>query len=378
MIELPDAVRASYPDDDPRPALAVADEAEAAGDLPLAASALDRAHGVAPLDTAIAERRRRLLDALAVEEHGLRFRYIPTGTFLMGSEDGDPDERPVRPTRVEYFWMSDTTISWGAFCRLLSWPAPGTRTEPTPLQRFHLDLLGNASTWTLGMALPVRLQYCEDATTEATDWHRHDPTVLAARFERFDGGPDRTGLDVYGAPPRPMDTPWRYESKPMVAVSWQEAELLAATISSPTVLYGLPSEVQWEKAARGALIGCRYAWGNEAPTPERCDFGRFEPFALRPSRSLPPNDYGLYGMCGSVWEWTSDYYDATPNVPRGRAVPTERVLRGGSWTDPAEAVTVSFRMSRHGELASRSRMPDHLAPNIGFRLVRFDRWRGAI
>jgi formylglycine-generating enzyme len=172
----------------------------------------------------------------------------------------------------------------------------------------------------------------------------------------------------FGAPDRPADLPWRYEEKPVVAVSWQEAEALAATLSTSSIRYSLPSEAQWEKAARGGLIGCRYPWGNERPTLERCDFGRFEPFAIKPSRSLPPNGYGLYAMCGSVWEWTSD--GDAPDYSRSPATGPGRVLRGGSWTDPADVVTVSFRMSRASGFSGWS---DHIAPNIGFRLCRQER-----
>jgi formylglycine-generating enzyme required for sulfatase activity len=156
----------------------------------------------------------------------------------------------------------------------------------------------------------------------------------------------------------------------MVAASCDEAEALAATLSNDRVRFALPTEAQWEKAARGGLIGCRYAWGNDPPTAERCDFGRLEPFAIKPTRSLPPNGYGLYAMCGSVWEWTSDYYDGGSPGPR-HPVPTERVLRGGSWTDPSEVVTVSFRMSRNGKLGDPLGA-GHMTPNIGFRLCRVE------
>jgi sulfatase modifying factor 1 len=185
-------------------------------------------------------------------------------------------------------------------------------------------------------------------------------------LESFEG--QRSGLEVFGAPDRPADAPWRYEDKPMVAVSWQEAEALAATISTSSIRYSLPTEAQWEKGARAGLIGCRYAWGNEPPTPDRCDFGRFEPFMIKPSRSFPPNGYGLYAMCGSVWEWTSDYY--APDYSALRPPGPERVLRGGSWTDAAEAVTVSFRMPRASHFSGWSA---HIAPNIGFRLCRQER-----
>jgi formylglycine-generating enzyme required for sulfatase activity len=368
MMALPFALRESHPGDDPRKALVIADQAEVAGDLRLAATALDRAYGVAPDDVAIAARRRRILDELAVVEHGLVFRYVPTGVFVMGSEDGDPDERPARPTLVDNFWMSETTIPWGAFCRLLGWENPPKSPSTSPQARFFLDLWGESAAFALEAARRVRLQYCEDSTVEAHDWHSHDPEQLTAQWLGVDG--TVTGLEVFGAPARP-DAPWRYEDKPMVAVSCDEAEALAAKLSTDRVRYALPSEAQWEKAARGGLIGCRYAWGNDPPTAERCDFGRFEPFAIKPTRAFPANGYGLYAMCGSVWEWTSDYYDDGSPGPRHSA-PRLRVLRGGSWTDPAEVVTVSFRMSRDGGLTGPT-AGDHIAPNIGFRLCRIER-----
>src|SRR5262249_52645426 len=160
------------------------------------------------------------------------------------------------------------------------------------------------------------------------------------------------------------------------AVRWQEAEELAARLSSPMARYALPTEAQWEKAARGGLIGARYPWGDEPPTEERCDFGRFHEFSGREAKATPPNSEGRDRMAGGVWEWTRDWYDrdwhrqAPDHDPEGPPRGREKVLRGGSWADCAEACTVSFRMSaesEHWRVALRLGCP---IPTIGFRLCR--------
>jgi formylglycine-generating enzyme required for sulfatase activity len=162
---------------------------------------------------------------------------------------------------------------------------------------------------------------------------------------------------------------------------------LCNKLSNARVTYRLPTEAEWEKAARGGLAGKHYAWGDDLPTPDRCDFNRFDEFSIKPCRALPPNGYGLYAMCGSVWEWTLDEYDALgyagapaptrPSVsyagkgPGKRIVDLpQRVLRGGSWADGAEACTVSFRMSRGSVSWRDAAWGAKLAPNIGFRIAR--------
>ena len=74
----------------------------------------------------------------------------------------------------------------------------------------------------------------------------------------------------------------------MVAVSWQEAEELCSQLSGDEVTYRLPTEAEWEKAARGGLIGATYAWGNKHPDATVCDFGRFDQFSIQPLEAIPP------------------------------------------------------------------------------------------
>jgi sulfatase modifying factor 1 len=307
-----------------------ADEAQVAADwceeqglAELEASMLDRAHGLAPHDERLARRRAAALDRLARGEHGLVWRYVPEGTFLMGSPDGDPDERPVHPVRLPGFHVMDVPISWVRYAALMEWPAPPELPKTSPRTP------SGKPVWP---AVRVVLSYSAAGEGEDRDW----------------------------------------DIKPMVGVSAYHAEALAERISHDAVRYGLPTEAQWEKAARGGLIGARYPWGDEPPTPQRCDSDHFGYLEIAPSRSLPPNGYGLYAMCGGVSEWTATLYDALAYQDPPHPPPEgdrEQVLRGGSFVDCAAAVTVSFRAS----LAARR----YWTPTVGFRLVRVGLDQGA-
>ena len=305
------------------------------GERELAAAALDRAYGLTPEDRALARQRAAVLDELAVEEHGLRWRFVPAGTTVMGSLSGDPDERPVHARRVDAFWILDTPITWHDFRRLRGKEPEGKEPLSTPQGRARFDRHQRDK---------IRMQYCRTKEVSPHDWH----TAIESASPN--------NLDVH----------------PMVATVPSEAEDLVAALAAaqPGVAYALPTEAQWEKAALGGLVGKRYAWGDAAPTPATCDFDHHGDFRLSDPRARAANGYGVFAMCGGVAEWTADLYDALAYTQGGRAAaPTglaadqqQRVLRGGSWSDCAHAVTVSYRMSRSAERAE--------SPTVGFRLVR--------
>lgn len=354
-------------DGDPRLLFEIARALEEEGNLEGAATVYDRVYGLDPHAEDIREGRWRLLEQLAVEEYGLLFRYVPGGPFLMGSNDGDADECPWHPVWLAPFWVSETPISWAAYCRLMDWEPPP---EGFPRNRAVPEGERDMAGFHLYEANKIRLQYCEDLTTRARGWHSHHP---GQRWQS--GNQTETAQEVFGAPQRTDPAAaWQYENKPMVAVAWQEAQELADRLSTSEVRYALPSEAQWEKAARGGLIGARYPWGDAPPTHELCDFDRFFEFSILPMQTFAANGYGLHAMSGSVWEWTRDWYDRDAyrhhgdRNPEGAAEGKEKVLRGGSWSDCVDVLRVSFRMSRPSSSWRQANWGGHLAPNIGFRL----------
>jgi formylglycine-generating enzyme required for sulfatase activity len=358
------------PEGDPWLLFEIARRLEEEGNLEGAATVYDRAFGIDPGVEAIREARARLLDRLAVIEHGIRWCYVPGGPFLMGCHTGEPDERPWHPVWLSPYWMSQTPISWAAYCRLLGWEPPPVGLPPDELSGYREDT--HSARYSVRAANKIRLQYCEDHTTRATDWHAHAP----GQQWRSEG---RTvsSQELFGTPPRSdAEAPWNYSDKPMVAVSWQEAAELVERLCTPGVRYALPTEAQWEKAARGGRIGARHAWGDDEPTHDLCDFDRFDAFSILPMTTFPPNDYGLYAVNGGVWEWTADWYDAEyyrhgPDTdPTGPEEGRQKVVRGGSWADCKDVVTVTFRMSRGARSVRGKDWGDHFAPNIGFRLCR--------
>lgn len=167
---------------------------------------------------------------------------------------------------------------------------------------------------------------------------------------------------------------------PVVQVAWMDAIAYCQWSGCR-----LPTEAEWEYAARGGLEQARYPWGDETPTgdPLRANvwhgpFPDQDPQATGPvgtvaGMSFEPNGYGLYQMVGNVWEWCTDWFDATFHRDEQRVNPTgptagvRRVVRGGSY------LCHPSYCDRSRVAARSSRLPDASAGNLGFRVVRRER-----
>ncbi|HEX8070255.1 MAG TPA: formylglycine-generating enzyme family protein [Pyrinomonadaceae bacterium] len=257
--------------------------------------------------------------------------FINGGTFRMGADDEMPDESPTHEVLVGPFWLDAREVSVAEFARFVA--ATGYRTDA---ERFG---------WS-GVFDPAARAW---ARVDGADW-------------RHPEGPD--------APPAAPD-------EPVCQISWRDAAEYARWAGKR-----LPTEAEWEYAARGGLAGTRYAWGDElrprgrpaanwwqGSFPER-DTGEDGFRGRAPVGSFAPNGYGLYDVAGNVWEWCADwyggdYYASSPRAnPPGPAAGEERIIRGGSWMC-AENFCSNYRV------AARSHAPpDTGLNNLGFRCAR--------
>lgn len=251
---------------------------------------------------------------------------IPSGEFVMGSGDADDDERPPHSVHIDAFHMAVQPVTQADYARFVS---------------------------ESGHRAPAIYEI---------------PLVVTA------GGPERErAYRLAGQPYTWLDSqpPKDRLDHPVTLVRWADAAAYCAWLSRATGrTVRLPTEAEWEKAARGGVDEKRFPWGDRVD-PHMANF--LSDPALKahrgttPCRAYPANPYGLYDMTGNVWEWVQDWYD--PNYyassprqsPRGPREGHLRVVRGGSW------LVADVRML---SCSHRHKVPpDTYSYGIGFRVV---------
>ncbi|MGD0937748.1 MAG: SUMF1/EgtB/PvdO family nonheme iron enzyme, partial [Streptosporangiaceae bacterium] len=235
--------------------------------------------------------------------------WIPGGTFRMGSADFYPEERPVHRVTVDGFWMDRHPVTVKEFERFVTATGYVTVAErplaPADYPDADPDLLVPGSLVFQPTQGPVDL-------SDYRNWWAYVPGAYWRRPQ----GP------ITGGPAR--------GSHPVTHVAYADAEAYAAWAGRD-----LPTEAEWEFAARGGLDGAVYAWGDEFAPGGRMMANTWQgsfPWqnlltdgfgGTSPVGSFPANGYGLHDVTGNVWEWTSDYF--TPrhpaDAPRACCVP---------------------------------------------------------
>jgi formylglycine-generating enzyme len=249
--------------------------------------------------------------------------WIPGGTFLMGSDEHYPEEAPSRRVTVDGFWIDRHTVTNREFERFVRKTGYVTVAERTPDPAAYPGAKEE-------MLIPA-------STVFRKPPHRVD---LSNHFNWWTYVP---GAD-WRHPQGPGSSIKKRPDHPVVHVAWEDVETYAQWAGRQ-----LPTEAEWEFAARGGLDGATYAWGEEF-TPEgrwmantwqgefpveNLNQDGFEGTA--PVGSFPPNGYGLFDMIGNVWEWTTDSYDAEADVlhpccsvESPQACIPRKVMKGGS------------------------------------------------
>ena len=231
----------------------------------------------------------------AKKEAPVGMKWIPGGEFDMGSNDGQPNETPVHTVRVKGFWMDETEVTNAEFRKFVDATGHVTLGETA----FDPKDYPNAPPGTLNAGSLI--------------FKKSDGPVLLTdhmQWWEFKEGAD------WMHPEGPDSNIEGREDHPVVCLSWDDANAYAEWAGKR-----LPTEAEWEFAARGGLKNTAFAWGDDfAPEGElqanlwQGDFPqentREDGFvATAPVRTFPPNGYGLYDISGNVWEFVQDWYD---------------------------------------------------------------------
>jgi sulfatase modifying factor 1 len=234
--------------------------------------------------------------------------WIPGGEFAMGSEQFYPEERPVRRVAVDGFWMDEHPVSVEMFARFVGDTGYVTVAErpldPANYPGADPALLAPGSLVFRKSAGPVDLR-------DNRMWWQY---VIGASWRQ----PAGNGSSTEGR-----------SAHPVVHVAWEDVSAYAQWAGKQ-----IPTEAEWEFAARGGLDGAVFAWGDahfpggramantwqgEFPW-QNLNMDGYE--GTSPVGSFPPNGYGLLDVTGNVWEWTSDYYTTPSKTEHSCCIPS--------------------------------------------------------
>jgi len=259
-------------------------------------------------------------------------RWVPAGTFLMGSDAHYPEEAPAHKVTVDGFWIDSRPITNDAFAKFVEETGHVTFAEIAPDPADYpgalSEMLHPGSLVFQKPGRPVNMRDMRNwwAFTLGADW-------------RHPGGPatDLEGMDRH----------------PVVHVAFSDAEAYAKWAGK-----ALPTEAEWERAARGGLEGAVYAWGDELMPRGRAMANYWQgqfPHEntledgwerTSPVGMFPANGYGLFDMIGNVWEWTDDWYAPRHQQPAKHSCCVPRNPRGASRDESIDLRQPEIRIPR--------------------------------